>query len=161
MILATDDITNLLNAGIQAAKNKRRAEARRLLEQVLEADESNETAWMWLASVVDTPREKRICLENVLELNPDNVRARETLAQLGPAPQSAAPSTPTQTSPPASAPAGSGRAPSGRPRAATGAPLPVTPSRPSPLARAVRRNPTLFLGGGGLALLLILVGLVL
>src|SRR5258708_16142780 len=89
MILATDDITNLLNAGIQAAKNKRRAEARRLLEQVLEADDSNETAWMWFATVVDTPREKRICLENVLDINPNNQRAREALEKLGPSTEEA------------------------------------------------------------------------
>src|SRR5258708_33254007 len=92
MILATDDITNLLNAGIQAAKNKRRAEARRLLEQVLEADDANETAWMWFATVVDSPREKRICLENVLDINPNNQRAREALEKLGPATEEEAPS---------------------------------------------------------------------
>src|SRR5215475_12638091 len=88
--MATDDINSLLNAGIQAARAGNKAQARKYLEQVLEKEDNNEAAWMWLASVVDTPRERRICLENVLEINPNNVRAREALAALGPARTAAA-----------------------------------------------------------------------
>ncbi|HLY29153.1 MAG TPA: hypothetical protein VKQ72_22600 [Aggregatilineales bacterium] len=163
--MGNEDVQNLLKSGIAAAKARNKGEARRLLEQVLELDDSNEAAWMWLASVVDTPREKRICLENVIELNPDNVRAREALAQLGPAPQSAAPVTPTQASAPTGAqPALRSAAATNQARAARSGPPETAPargSRPSPLARSIQRNPVLFLGGGGLAILLILVGVVL
>ncbi len=66
----------------EAAKSGNKTEARRLLEEILEKDEANETAWLELASVVDTPREKRICLEQVLELNPKNEKAQKALEQL-------------------------------------------------------------------------------
>ena len=87
--MANEDLESLLKNGIEAAKARNKPEARRLLEKALEIDDSNQAAWMWLATVVDKPSEKRICLENVLELNPNNMRAREALAQLGPAPQQA------------------------------------------------------------------------
>src|SRR5512145_591785 len=69
-----------LQEAITAAQAGQRAEARGLLMQVVEADERNETAWMWLAGVLDDPEEMRICLENVLHLNPANERAQQGLA---------------------------------------------------------------------------------
>lgn len=45
-------------------------------------DDRIERAWLALASVVDTARERRICLENVVEINPNNERARQALQQL-------------------------------------------------------------------------------
>lgn len=59
-----------------------RTEARRLLKQVLERDDSNEVAWMWLASVVESARERRVCLESALEINPANTRAKQELEKL-------------------------------------------------------------------------------
>jgi hypothetical protein len=56
--------------------------ARRLLEQVVVADERNELAWIWLASVVNTLAERRTCLEKALEINPSNARARDALRKL-------------------------------------------------------------------------------
>jgi len=142
--LAHEDISELLKAGIQAAKDRKKAEARRLLEQVLEIDDSNEPAWMWLASVVDTPREKRICLENVLEINPNNVRAREALAALGPAPVAAP--EPTRAVPQA-------------------APTPQPQGTTAQVAPTIRRrrglNPIVFIGGGILGIALIIVALLL
>lgn len=84
--MATDDFDTLLKAGIQAARSGNRTEARRLLEKALEKNENSEQAWMALASVVETPRERRICLEQVLEINPNNERAKSALEKLGPSP---------------------------------------------------------------------------
>ncbi len=155
--MGNEDLQNLLKAGIAAAKARNKAEARRLLEQVLELDDSNEAAWMWLASVVDKPSEKRICLENVLELNPNNVRARQALAQLGPSPQAAQPPSQAASSQAApGAPLGTGASRT----AARTAPVRRGSNR-SPLARAIDRNPVLFLGGGALAFLLIALGVIL
>ncbi len=80
--MAANDTAGLLRAGIQAARMGNRVEAQRLLKQVLALDDSNESAWMWMASVVETPRERRTCLETVLELNPDNTRARQELERI-------------------------------------------------------------------------------
>ncbi|HVO43150.1 MAG TPA: hypothetical protein VMT34_11020 [Aggregatilineales bacterium] len=152
--MSNDELTNLLRAGIQAAKDKDKAEARRLLEQVIEKDETNETAWMWLATVVETPREQRICLENVLEINPRNERAKQMLEKLRPSPITGnTSSTVRSTPPPTPAPT----------RAVTSKPLPD--ARPAPARRAAvgpggrpRMNRTVFIGGIALALALIVVG---
>ncbi len=79
---SNNDTASLLREGVQAARQGQRADARRLLRLVLEKDDANELAWMWLASVVETPQERRICLENVLEINPNNQRARQELDKM-------------------------------------------------------------------------------
>ncbi len=76
------DTMPMLNRAIAAAKAGRNAEARHLLEAVLDADERNERAWLWLSGVVDSDEERTICLENVLSINPDNQAARRGLAML-------------------------------------------------------------------------------
>ncbi len=76
------DINAALDQAIVAAREGRKAEARQLLESVLDADERNEKAWLWLGSVVDSDEERIICLENVLTINPNNEMARKGLAVL-------------------------------------------------------------------------------
>jgi hypothetical protein len=70
----------LLEQGISAALTGRREEARALLSQVVEADHRNEQAWLWLSGLVEAPEDMRTCLENVLHLNPNNVKAQQGLA---------------------------------------------------------------------------------
>jgi tetratricopeptide (TPR) repeat protein len=83
--MTADDITQQLKAGIAAAKAGKRQEAHQLLMAVLRADEENEMAWLWLSGVVTGTDERRICLENVLTLNPNNQLAQRGLAKLDPA----------------------------------------------------------------------------
>jgi len=73
---------NLLEQGIAALKAGRKAKARNLLMQVVQQDKRNEVAWLWLSGTVDTDKERRICLENVLAINPNNEVARRGLASL-------------------------------------------------------------------------------
>src|SRR3954454_11968473 len=73
-------MNDLLQQGIVAARAGKRAEARALLMQVVEGDERNEQAWLWLAGVVDAPEDIRTCLQNVLDLNPANQQSHEGLA---------------------------------------------------------------------------------
>ncbi len=72
-----------LQKGIETARTGDKETARNLLEQVVEQDQHNEKAWFWLAAVVDDNEEKRICLNNVLTINPQNTRAQRLLEQLG------------------------------------------------------------------------------
>ncbi|MFQ5401390.1 MAG: hypothetical protein ACE5E7_17550 [Anaerolineae bacterium] len=72
-----------LQAGIAAVKAGERDKARALLTQLLQIDERNEQAWLWLSGVVNTDDERRQCLENVLAINPDNEPARRGLTRLG------------------------------------------------------------------------------
>lgn len=76
------DLQRKLKAGIEAAQQGDKRTARNLLKQVLAEDEKNELAWMWLASAVETLEERRACLQKVLQINPDNTRAREALSRL-------------------------------------------------------------------------------
>ncbi len=80
--MSTPDIAELLRKGIEAAREGKRKEARALFEQVVELDEKNEKGWFWLASVVDSDEERRICLGNVLHINPNNERAKRALDAL-------------------------------------------------------------------------------
>ncbi len=74
--------TETLRAAITAAKAGRREEARELLLALLEQDEENIQAWLWLSGVMDDPEEQAICLENVLTLDPQNQAARKALDRL-------------------------------------------------------------------------------
>jgi hypothetical protein len=73
-------IADLLRRGIAAAKEGQRDRARDLLMRVVEQDEENISAWMWLSGVVDDLEDREICMENVLTLDPDNEVARRGLA---------------------------------------------------------------------------------
>lgn len=72
----------LLRRGITALKAGRKKEAHRLLTQVVEQDERNEMAWLWLSGAVDTDDDRRICLENVIGINPNNGVAQRGLETL-------------------------------------------------------------------------------
>lgn len=80
--MSQDDISQVLEQGIEAAKRGDRATGRRLLEQVIEKEPANELAWIWLASCVNTLKERQDCLERVLQINPDNARAKQALSAL-------------------------------------------------------------------------------
>lgn len=77
-----NDIPELLRQGIELARQGKKAEARALFEQVTELDENNEKGWFWLASVVDSDEERRICFSNVLHINPNNEKAQRAMASL-------------------------------------------------------------------------------
>jgi tetratricopeptide (TPR) repeat protein len=77
-----DQTAELLRRGVAAAKGGRREEARQILLHIVELDERNEQAWLWLSGVVDGREDRRVCLENVLAINPDNFHARQGLRHL-------------------------------------------------------------------------------
>jgi tetratricopeptide (TPR) repeat protein len=99
--MAEPNIDELLQRGIAAAKaaqqkqpayaaypasepapQELKQQARRLLLQVTELDESNAQAWLWLSAVMDGLLEKYTCLETVLTLDPANRAARAGLRLL-------------------------------------------------------------------------------
>ncbi len=70
---------DLLRQGIAAARAGQRERARELLTRLVEQDEENALAWLWLSGVVDSLEDREVCLENVLTLDPDNTAARRGL----------------------------------------------------------------------------------
>src|SRR5690242_6953099 len=71
-----------MRQGIEAAREGKKAEAKSFFQQVVDQDDKNEKAWMWLASVVGTDEERRVCLSNALFINPNNERAQAAMAKL-------------------------------------------------------------------------------
>jgi len=70
------------NAGVAALRAGNKAEAETLLLRVVEADEEHEQAWLWLSGAVQTDEDRRVCLENVLTINPDNAAAQRGLEKI-------------------------------------------------------------------------------
>ncbi|MFV9504908.1 MAG: hypothetical protein AB4911_10135 [Oscillochloridaceae bacterium umkhey_bin13] len=70
-----DQLATWLYEGAMALTEGDKDRARDLLLQVVEADEANEVAWLWLSGAVDDPLDQRTALENVLALNPENEHA--------------------------------------------------------------------------------------
>ena len=62
------DIQAKLQQGIAVAKAGRKSEARQLFIEVIEADENQLTAWLWLKQLVDSLEDKEVCLKNILTL---------------------------------------------------------------------------------------------
>jgi tetratricopeptide (TPR) repeat protein len=97
-------IADLLRRGIAAVKEGQRDRARDLLMHVVEQDEENISAWMWLSGVVDDLEDREICMENVLTLDPDNEVARRGLAWVRAERQKRGPQIPQAAGPPATPP---------------------------------------------------------
>ncbi|MBN1283899.1 MAG: hypothetical protein JXB47_00720 [Anaerolineae bacterium] len=100
--MAPGNAQTLLKNGIQAAQAGNHAAARQMFIQALKLDPQNETGWMWMVQVVETDKEREFCLKKILEINPNNQRAQQALAQLQspPLPGWTQPSSPTQPSRP-------------------------------------------------------------
>lgn len=91
-------MSSLLHQAVEHAQAGRRDEARRLLQEYLQATPDNEVAWLWLASVAADQAEYQRALREVLRVNPSNQQARTLLDQFqqqyGPRPPAPAPSVP-------------------------------------------------------------------
>jgi hypothetical protein len=74
-----------LAQGIAALNDGRRQLARDLLTKATEHDPNNALAWLWLSGAVATDDERRLCLERVVAIDPQNAAALRGLAQLAPA----------------------------------------------------------------------------
>ena len=86
----------LLNAGIESAKNGDKAKAARLLAESVKLNPNSEQAWLWLGGCLTTPKEKEYCFKRVLTINPANAQAKKQLEKLtAPASPSIKASVPT------------------------------------------------------------------
>jgi hypothetical protein len=80
--MSMSEIQDLLRQGITAAKAGNRVQAREILLRVIDLEEKNEQAWLWLSGVVDDIEDQIVCLENVLTINPNNNPASRGLQLL-------------------------------------------------------------------------------
>lgn len=76
-VVDSAEVKSALNQGIKAAQAGNRAQARTSLLRATELDPQNENAWLWLASISEYPEELLGFLNHVLDINPENQRAKE------------------------------------------------------------------------------------
>jgi Tfp pilus assembly protein PilF len=74
-----EEMAEWLYDGAMALRQGNKERALELLMQVVEADEENEAAWLWLSGAVDELEDQQIALENVLAINPNNTAAQQGL----------------------------------------------------------------------------------
>jgi len=67
----------LLRQGIIIAKGGDKKHGRELLLKSVRLDPRSEMAWLWLASVAETPEDSISCLQRVLDINPAHEQALE------------------------------------------------------------------------------------
>ena len=104
MTSETPPLEQTLQAGLAAIRRRDLSLGRALLLQVVEKDDQQELAWLWLSVAVGDPVDKKIALENVLTINPANPVAQKRLARLtrrspNTAPALTPPPTPAPTVP--------------------------------------------------------------
>ncbi|MBC8170554.1 MAG: hypothetical protein H7X77_02740 [Anaerolineae bacterium] len=76
-----DRIDRLMDA-IELVKTDQREEARTLLRELIREDSNFEEAWLWMSLAVDSLDQSSVCLDNVLRVNPGNMRAAGALYRL-------------------------------------------------------------------------------
>lgn len=75
-------MSNKLKQAINAIKADDKKTGKQLLNEIIDSDPHNEYAWLWMTKVVKTNDEREQCLRKVLEINPNNERAKENLARI-------------------------------------------------------------------------------
>lgn len=74
-----EQLAEWLYDGAVALRQGDKERALELLMRVVEADEENEAAWLWLSGAVEELEDQQIALENVLAINPENTAAKQGL----------------------------------------------------------------------------------
>jgi hypothetical protein len=74
----------LLQQAIGLVQMGDKSGAVKILKGIVTKDPRNENAWLWLASCFDKPENKIRSLQKVLEINPNNQKAKQALGKLTP-----------------------------------------------------------------------------
>ena len=78
----------MFTEALDAIKKGQSARARDLLTRLLRADQNNLDYWLYMSAVVDSEKERKFCLENVIRINPKNKTAQRGMVLLGAVPPS-------------------------------------------------------------------------
>lgn len=73
---------DLMQAGRAAYKDGKRRMAHDLWREAANIDPYNEQVWLALLEVIESDKDKRVCLQNILAINPLNVQARRQLNKI-------------------------------------------------------------------------------
>ncbi len=73
----------MLQEAIQAIDRGETTQAREILTRLLRIAPNNPEYWVWMSAAVDSPKERRYCLQKALAANPDYEPARRGLILMG------------------------------------------------------------------------------
>lgn len=100
-----DSVEANLQKAIQLARSGDKAQARKILVDIVRQQPQQEMAWVWLSAVMERREDSIRCLQQVLTINPANDIARKGLSAMGiTLPEATAPKTRSsrpETPPPA------------------------------------------------------------
>lgn len=71
-----------ITEAIQKIKSGDRPGGAVILKQLIQENKNNERAWLWMSVCVQSPEEKRKCLNEVLRIDPNHEKAKAALAKL-------------------------------------------------------------------------------
>lgn len=72
----------LFQAGRSAFAMGNEQQAHDFWKEAARLNPFNEQVWLALLDVIDTDEDRRVCLQNILQINPMNVQARRALNQI-------------------------------------------------------------------------------
>ena len=72
-------VARLIEQGHAAAQRGNNEQARNYLQAAVDLEPNNATAWLWFAGVLEDLEDQKYALEQVLALDPDNIRAEQGL----------------------------------------------------------------------------------
>lgn len=78
----TNQFNDLLQAGRSALTIGNRQQAHDLWKKAAQMNPHSEQIWLALLEVIDNDEDRRVCLENILQINSMNVQARRELNKL-------------------------------------------------------------------------------
>lgn len=81
-MLGEEIMSDRINQAIQLIKSGNKQEAFSILQEVIQDEPRNETAWLLLSVCVESVLQKRHFLQKVLEINPTNLNAINELQKL-------------------------------------------------------------------------------
>ncbi|WP_119072484.1 tetratricopeptide repeat protein [Aggregatilinea lenta] len=79
---SSPNLEQLMQIGIQSARQGNAENARVIFQQILDADKNNERGWLWMASVAESSADRIRYLRTVLTINPDNRTAQRELKKV-------------------------------------------------------------------------------
>ena len=80
--MSTPENEALLEEAIAHVNAGEIEQGRAKLERVLEQNPKSDRAWVWLSGCVEDPRQRRICLQQALNANPNNQAALDGMQML-------------------------------------------------------------------------------
>ena len=79
----TNQQDTMFQEAVKAAREGDKVRSRDLLTRLLRNTKNNPDYWLWMSGVVDTRQEQLFCLQNLLQLDPENEIARRGMIMLG------------------------------------------------------------------------------